>query len=233
MQQIDIDDILAIEAGAAGNGAAKAAHEIQENFQAHGVTPKAGTDRFDTAHKRGVEAESAVTAQLVGPGRRDGGVSVNTGAGTTTEIQDFENYYLVFTTSLAAATQDVTITSARRAPPVVISSRTIDSFGSGSTTVPAAGAATITAAAADVAANATSTVMIEGFADSGSSPAANLTRSRGRAERARAALVTAGVPGGRIRVEPRGAVNFVAANNSAANRALNRRVVITVRRPGP
>lgn len=233
VQQIDIDDILAIEAGAAGNGAAKAAHEIQENFHAHAVAPVAGTDRFGPAHEPGVEAESAVTAQLIGPGRRDGAVTVNTGAGTATEIQDFENYYLVFTTSLAAATQNVTITSARRAAPVVISGRTINSFASGSPTVPAAGAATITAAAADVAANASSTVMIEGFSDSGGSAAANLAESRQRAERARAALIAAGVAAGRIRVEPRGAVNFAAANDTDANRALNRRVVITVRRPGP
>src|SRR5262249_28503828 len=82
VQQIDIDDILAIEAGAAGNGVAKAAHEIQENFQAHGVKPVAGTDRFPAAHTSGVRAESDVAEQVVGPGRRDGGVTVG-----TTEIQ--------------------------------------------------------------------------------------------------------------------------------------------------
>lgn len=233
VQQIDIDDILAIDAGAPGNGVAKAAHEIQENFQAHGVTPVAGRDRFSRAHERAVAAESAVTAQLIGPGRRDGGVTINTGAGTTTVIQDFENYYLVYTTSLVAATQDVTVTSARRAAPVVISARTIDNYASGATAVPAAGAGTIALAAADVAANPTSTVMIEGFSDSRGSAAGNLTSSRRRAERARAALVTAGVGTGQIRIEPRGATNFVAPNNNAANRALNRRVVITVRRPGP
>jgi outer membrane protein OmpA-like peptidoglycan-associated protein len=148
-------------------------------------------------------------------------------------IQDFENYYLVYTTSLTAATQDVTVTSARRAAPVVISARTIDNYASGATAVPAAGAGTIALAAADVAANPTSTVMIEGFSDSRGSAAGNLTSSRRRAERARAALVTAGVGAGQIRIEPRGATNFVAPNNNSANRALNRRVVITVRRPGP
>lgn len=234
VQRIDIDDILAIEAGAPGNGVAKAAHEIQENFRAHFVTPIAGVDRFDRAHERALEAESDVAAQLVGPGRRDGGVTVNTGAGTTTVVQDFENYYLVFTTTFAAATQNRVITTARRAAPVVINApRTIDNFGPGAGTVPAAGAAAIAAAAADVAANPTATVLIEGFSDSGGSAAGNLATSRRRARRTRAALVTAGVAEGRIRLEPRGAVNFVAPNNNAANRALNRRVVITVRRPGP
>jgi flagellar motor protein MotB len=38
---------------------------------------------------------------------------------------------------------------------------------------------------------------------------------------------------GRVHIEGRGATNFVAANDTPANRALNRRVVITVRRPGP
>ncbi len=231
VQQIDIDDILAIEAGAPGNGVAKAAHEIQENFQAHGVTPVAGIDRFPRAHQRGVAAESDVAEQLVGPGRRDGGVSVPLPGGITVIIQDFENYYLVFSTITTAATQNTAVAGAVRSVPVVISARTIDSFASGSATVPAAGAATITAAAADVAANATSTVMIEGFSDSGGPAAGNVAMSRQRAERARAALIAAGVARGRIRIEPRGAVNFVAPNNNAANRALNRRVVITVRRP--
>jgi outer membrane protein OmpA-like peptidoglycan-associated protein len=233
VQQIDIDDILAIEAGAAGNGAAKAAHEIQENFQAHLATPVAGVDRFSSAHDRGVDAENAVTAQLVGPGRRDGGVEVTVSPTVQIVIQDFENYYLVFTATTTAATQNVVISAARRAAPVVISGRTIDQFVSGSSTVPAAGAATITAAAADVAANPNSTVMIEGFSDSGGAAAANLTASRQRAEQVRTALIAAGVRQGRTRIEPRGAVNFVAANDNDAHRALNRRVVITVRRPGP
>ena len=237
VQQIDIDDILAIEAGAAGNGVAKVAHEIQENFQAHSATPVAGTSRFAAAHASGLTAESNVTEQLVGPGRRDGGVTVAVSPTVSTVIQDFENYYLVFTATTTAATQNTVLSAARRAAPVVISTRTIDSFASGSSAFPAgsaaATAATIAAAAADVAANPTSTVLIEGFADAGGSAAANQTVTRNRGVTARTALVGAGVLQGRTRVEPRGATGFVAPNVTAADRAQNRRVVITVRRPGP
>jgi outer membrane protein OmpA-like peptidoglycan-associated protein len=234
VQQIDIDDILAVEAGAAGNGVAQAAHEIQENFQAHSATPVAGTDRFPAAHASGTTAESDVAEQLVGPGRKEGSVSVPTSATTNTEIRDFENYYLVFTTSLAAATQDRTITSARRATPVVISTNFINDFAPGSAAMPAGSAATITAAAADVAANATSTVLIEGFDDAGGAAAAMTTASRNRGESVRTALAGAGVLRGRTRVEARGAPHsFTSSIRRFLGSANDRFVVISVRRPGP
>jgi|GEM_PF-3725810 len=230
VQQIDIDDVLAIEAGAPGSGAALAAHEIEENFRAHGVVAVAGVDRFRRAHEGATELENRVAAELVGPGRRVAEVITATSPTTQTVVFDYENYFLVFTTSLNAATQDQTITSSRRAPPVVISTRTIDNFASGSSAVPGAGAAAIAASAADVAANPTSTVLIEGFADAGGGAAVNQRVSRRRAEQVRNAL---GVNRNRTHIEGRGAINFVAANDTPANRALNRRVVITVRRPGP
>ena len=46
VQRIDMDDVLAIEAGAPGNGVAKLAHEITENYQAHASVPVAGLDLF-------------------------------------------------------------------------------------------------------------------------------------------------------------------------------------------
>ena len=233
VQQVDIDDILAIEAGAADSGVVVAAHEIEENFRAHGLPAVAGVHRFRQTHQQAVALENQVAAQLIGPGRRVAEVIVNTGPTTRTVVFDYENYYLVFTLSLTAATQDQRVTSSRRAAPVVVSARTIDNFASGNNAVPAAGAATIAAAAADVAANPTSTVLIEGFADSQGAAAANLTVSRNRATRAQASLVAAGVGANQIHTEGRGANNFVAANDTPANRALNRRVVITVRRPGP
>ena len=234
VQQIDIDDILKIEGGAAGNGVAKAAHEIQENFVAHAAVPTAGTDLFAAAHQAAIATESAVTAELVGPGRRVADVSVNVGPGRTRTIQDFENYYLVYRTQLNAATQDVAVTSARRRPKVVISTRTIDNFGTGffsGATIPATGPAIIAAAAADVAANPTATVRIEGFADS--SELVGGFRSTQRATNVQTALVAAGVGRGRIHFEGRGGTSFVAPNNTPLNRARNRRVVITVTRPGP
>lgn len=153
-------------------------------------------------------------------------------------IQDFENYYLVYRTKLNAATQNITITSAKRRSKVVISTRTIDNFGtrslfspSGGGTIPAAGPAVVAAAAADVVANPTATVRIEGFADD--SEFLGRVSSSQRATNVQASLVGAGVAQGRIHAEGRGGINFVAANDTPPHRALNRRVVITVTRPGP
>jgi len=235
VQQIDIDDILAIEAGAPNSGVAVAIHEIEENFQAHGLTPVAGRDRFRQTHERAVRTESAVAIELIGPGGRVAEVIVATPTAADptaqTVVFDYETYYLVFTTTFNAATQDRSITGSRRTAKVAVSARTIDNYPNGGTTVPGAGAATIGAAAADVAANPTGTVLIEGFADSSGSNAANVTTSRRRAERARDALVAAGVGRNQIHIIGRGETNFVAPNDTPANRALNRRVVITVTRP--
>lgn len=251
VQQVDIDDILAVEAGAPGNGVAFAMHEIEENFQAHGVTPVAGRDRFAAAHRQAeTRAENPVAAELVGPGRRVAFVTVPGGivagftfgpfsvpgiispaANTTASFFDYENYYLGVTRVFTPATQDVRITNARRFPKVVVSTRTIDNFVSGSNALPAAAAALVAAAAADVAANPTSTVLIQGFSDSVGGAAGNLRLSQRRADAARTALQGAGVGQLRIHAEGLGETSFVAPNVTAADRARNRRVVITVTRP--
>ena len=254
MQQIDIDDILAIETGAPGNGVAFVMHEIEENYQAHGVAPVAGTDRLQAAHQQAITtAENPIVAELVGPGRRVASVQVpgtivptltlplhgqvpGTGivsaiANTTAIFFDYENYYYGETSRFVAATQDSQVVNAQRFPKTVISTRTIDSFASGSNVVPAAGAAAIAAAAADVAANPTATVRIQGFTDETGSAANNLTRSQQRANSAQAAL---GVAALRVHAEGLGATNFVAptgAGATPADRTRNRRVVITVTRP--
>lgn len=233
VQRIDMDDILALEAGAPGNGVAKLAHEIRENYEGHAAAPIAGVNRFPAAHTQGVAAESRVAQDLVGPGNRVADVDMPIGSNTFTRIQDFENYYLVFDLTRNSATNDFTVSNARRAPKVTVSTHTVDSFITDSDAVPALGAATIAAAAASVAANPSSTVLIEGFTDSPGSVGHNLGLSLRRAQQARTALIAAGVGAGRIHIEGRGETRFVAPNNNEANRARNRRIVITVTRPGP
>lgn len=251
-QQVDIDDILAIEAGAPGNGVAVAIHEIEENFQAHGTVPVAGTDRFAAAHERATTlAENPVAAELVGPGRRVALVQVpgtivpsfvlpfvgpipgfiNPVANTTAAFFDYENYFLGITSRFVAATQDSQIVNAQRFPQTVVSTRTIDNFASGSNALPAGSAAITAAAAADVAANPTATVHIQGFTDDTGSAAVNLTVSGSRATSVQGGLQAAGVGQGRMHAEGLGATNFLNANANAAERAANRRVVITVVRP--
>ena len=251
VQQLDIDDVLAIEAGAPGNGVAFAMHEIEENFRAHGVAAVARTDRFAAAHRQAETlAENPVAAELVGPGRRVAFVTVpgtivpgfaigpiaipgtvSPVANTTAFFFDYENYYLGVTSLLTAATQNTTVTNARRFLKFTVSAGTIDNFVSGSNAIPAAGAALIAAAAADVAANPTSTVLIQGFTDDVGGAAANRTASQQRADAVRAVLQGAGVGQLRIHAEGLGATSFVTPNATAADRARNRRVVITVTRP--
>lgn len=230
VQRIDIDDMLAIEAGAPGSGVAKAAHEIEENFRAHGMPVVAGTERFHAAHQQAIRQESAVASQLVMPGHRVADAEVMISPTTTTVVQDFESYYLVFTSSTNAGTRSQDIIGAHRAPRLPVSAHTIAGFTSSA--VPPTGPATIAAAAASILANPTSTVLVEGFTDSTGSAAGNVTISRHRAEHVRDALVAAGVGPGRIHVEGRGAI-LGPTNATPVGRSANRRVDITVTRPGP
>ena len=146
-------------------------------------------------------------------------------------ILDFKHYYLVF--DVTQTGEDFSVSNARRVGRVNVSSRTIDSFATGFAVVPAGGAATVVQVVADLAANPTATVRIEGFTDDVSIPAVNDPLSRLRAERARNVIIRRGATGGRERfhIVGRGETGFVAPNDTEANRARNRRVVITVERP--
>jgi outer membrane protein OmpA-like peptidoglycan-associated protein len=232
VQQIDMDDILAIEAGAPGSGIAKLGHEINENYTGHAGAPVGGMAPFGPAHSAGEATESAVASDLVMSGNRVASVDVVRGPGSITRVQDFENYYLVFDRDRPAPNDSV-LSNARQAAKVLVATHAVDQFATGSDVVPGAGAATTTLAAADVAANPSATVLIEGFTDNVGTPANNVDLSRRRAANARADLEAAGVNSGRIHHVGRGAVGFVATNATAAGRASNRRIVISVTRPGP
>lgn len=240
VQRIDLDDIRALEAGAPGNGVAAVAHEIEENFQAHGVPVVPGTQRFEPAHRRGIETESDVAEELVGPGRRVARATVINDAvvpNLVTRAADFENYYLVINATVVPGTGNFVVSSATQAPRVIVASHTIDRFAFGSPFVPFAGRAAIAAASADVRANPLSTITIEGHADSIGSDEVNVTVSTRRAEQAREAMIAAGVDAGdfkeRFNIVGRGEADPVGDNDTVDGRALNRRVVITVSRPGP
>jgi outer membrane protein OmpA-like peptidoglycan-associated protein len=238
-QRIDLDDIENIEAGAPGNGIAKFAHEIRENYVAHGALAAAGVNQFPAAHEAGVAAESRVAGELVGPGDRvaDRDAIDPADANKRTRVQDFQFYYLVFDLTRTPATNDFAVSNARQAAKTQVSQRTVDSFANNSDAFPGGGAASAGAVAADlaVAAHPQATVLIEGFTDSTGNAGINDPLSRRRAESARAAIIAAGAPvgPGSFEVRGRGANNFVAGNATAADRARNRRVVITVTEPAP
>ncbi|MGW5239305.1 eCIS core domain-containing protein [Monashia sp. NPDC004114] len=231
VQRIDMDDVLAIEGGAPGNGIAKLAHEISENYHAHAAVPAPGVDLFTDAHEAGLQAESSVAESLVGPGRRVAAAGLTVGD-VETRIHDFENYYLMFDRTRHAG-GDFTISNVRRVAKNVASVDVIDHFVIDSDALPAAGGAAIAGVAAALAIDTLSTVLVEGFTDSTGTAAHNLDLSRRRAEHARDGLVAAGVDSGRIHIEGRGATRFVASNTAEVDRVRNRRVVITVTRPAP
>lgn len=238
-QLIDLDDIENIEAGAPGNGVAKFAHEIQENYVAHGQLPVAGTSQFEAAHEAGLAAESAVASELVGPGDRVASRDAIDPADPNrrTRVQDFQTYYLVFDLTRNPATNDFAVSNARQPAKAQVSQHTVDLYGRNSDAFPAGGAAAAAAVAADlaVAAHPQATVLIDGFTDSTGNPGINDPLSIRRAEAARAAIIAAGAPvgPGAFEVRGRGASNPVAGNATEADRARNRRVIITVTEPAP
>lgn len=74
-----------------------------------------------------------------------------------------------------------------------------------------------------------SVVFVTGHTDSTGSDAYNQQLSLRRADAVAAVLITSGVPGGRVQSRGMGESQPVASNDTAAGRAQNRRVVITIR----
>ncbi len=81
--------------------------------------------------------------------------------------------------------------------------------------------------------NPASTVTIIGHTDSTGTDAINNPLSLNRAAGTRDYLVARGVPASRISIDGRGSREPLVANDSAANRAKNRRVEIFVAEPAP
>jgi len=246
IQTIDVDDIRNLNASLPGQGTAKAFHEMMENFNAHGV----GFGDFGASHTVGLEAESNVAESQGIVGRRlEGGIPstvIPAPAGQPTgtnitylrQLQEFTHYFLeiIQRRTLGSPTgpgADFEVVSAQRIPKIQVSQRTVDSFRSGSAAIPPAGNATLAATLADLNANPNSSVLIEGFADSVGTAAGNVTASRNRAATAQAFFTANGIAANRIAIVGRGETNFVATNDNEAGRAQNRRIQLTVHRPGP
>jgi hypothetical protein len=237
-QLIDMDDILAVEAGAPGNGTAMLMHEIVENYTGHAGAPHGGMGPFRPAHAAGVAAESEVASELVQPGARVADATAPTGTPHVTQFAiDYESYYVVLTEDATRA-HDVTITNSRRAAKALVSVNTLDDYVTGSDTFLAGPVGVwseephVHAAIADLRANPLATVLVEGFTDDVGAEAQNQALAQRRAEHVRLALMRVGIARGRIHVVGR-AGTFIAPNDSDAGRARNRRVVITVTRPAP
>lgn len=74
-----------------------------------------------------------------------------------------------------------------------------------------------------------STIIVTGHTDNTGSAAYNQQLSERRANAVRAELIANGVPAGRIVAQGRGLTQPIASNDTAAGRAQNRRVEITIR----
>lgn len=233
VQNIDMDDIDAMEAGAPGIGVADLAHEFVENFQAHSAPPAAGVDRFPSAHAAGLAAETAVAHDIVGSGERVAEASTQIGSTITRIAEDYTDYYVLSTVTQRAGTSDFSRSDVSFAPKVVVNTLTIDSFVTDDAVVPPLGVPILAAVNVVLIATPLATVRVEGFTDNQGNAAHNLDLGQRRADSAITSLVGLGVDGGRLHAVGRGATGFVAPNNTAAGRAQNRRVVLTVTRPGP
>ena len=170
---------------------------------------------------------------IVGSGQRVAQANDPTGPNVTRIAEDYDTYYVLSTLTADPVRNSFTRSNASFAAKQNVTTQTIDGFVTGDDAVPATGAAATAAAVAALAANPLATVRVEGFTDDVGAGANNLDLSGRRALSAAQDLVAAGVDGGRIQQVSRGATGFAVPNNSEANRARNRRVVLNVTRPAP
>jgi flagellar motor protein MotB len=228
VQNVDMDDVEAIEAGAPGHGVAFLGHEIWENYQAHHMAIEFGGPVFEPAHEDALVVESQVVEDLIGPGERVAEVDIPLSTGGDLHLDDYGGHYLAY--DRVRSGTDVEVSNARILPKLEIAAVTIDHFDFGSSalpTTPATGGL-ITALTLMVTANAFTTLRVEGFTDSVGDESRNVGLAL---DRANAVLRAIGIDLDRVHVVPRGEEDPVAPNDTPANRALNRRVVVRIGMP--
>jgi outer membrane protein OmpA-like peptidoglycan-associated protein len=225
VQEIRIDQVLALEKGAPGSGVATLAHEIIENYEAHALKDYTWSVARAASHEKALKTENLIAGELGHPGSRRNtfAVDIDPGKGKPRflrGIQDQEKYFLVWDKSLDSKG---TVSNVRRVPRVKVSTYTIDGFTAGSTTLPKAGEATITTLAADLKKIPTASALVEGFATAGSPSAKDLELATKRAEMVRDKVIDKGADPLTIHWQRFHVVGSAArAGNS---------VVITVERP--
>jgi outer membrane protein OmpA-like peptidoglycan-associated protein len=161
VQEIRIDQLLALEKGVPGAGVATLAHELVENYEAHALTDYNWGVAFGTAHKEAGAVEDLIAGELIGPGegRNVFPAEVKKGKGQIVmQIDDRAKYFIVWEQGNKGK-----VVNARKVERVNISKHTISGF-SKKDGLPAGAAATIKAVADDMKKNPTASVFIEGFA---------------------------------------------------------------------
>ncbi len=170
VQEIRIDQMIALERDVPGAGVAKMAHEIVENYAGHDpkVKENAWPFAFGEAHGRALDVENAIESELGHPGARRNAffVVIEPGKGKPfflREIEDRETHFLV----LDKSSDKGTVSNARRVPRIRVASYTINGFMANSDTLPKTAAADLAAITKDLKKNPTASVFVEGFASLG------------------------------------------------------------------
>ena len=173
-QRIDLDDVEAIERGAPGNGLAKLAHEIAENFHGHahpvhGSGDERAQARFQSAHfGGGVPAEEAVLRDLGIGGERLGERTLWGGPDGKTAVGfvvDYVKYLLLQKITWDAATKDSSYTFVQRVQPDFAETITVFGWAEGSAALPEADRARLEALGATLVDTPGSVIRVEGIVD--------------------------------------------------------------------
>ena len=177
VQEIRIDQMVALERDVPGAGVAKMAHEIVENYAGHDpqVKENAWQFAFGEAHGRALDVENAIEGELGHPGARRNTFSVliDPGKGKPPffrEIEDRGTHFLV----LDKSSDKGIVSNARRVPRIRVASYTINGFMANSNTLPKTAAADVAAIVKDLKKIPTASVLVEGFAGLGKTADENM-----------------------------------------------------------
>ncbi|MFF7133743.1 OmpA family protein [Streptomyces sp. NPDC008196] len=233
VQRIDLDDVEKVETDARGRGVALLAHELHENFVAHTLT--VGRASLPEAHRIANYIEGDVSEDLVGPGPELLDYRVIKSTTREALIEDYGTYFVIIDyrrepASPLTGPNDWMVTRTRNVPQTVLSTVTVDGFPTGSDVVPPSAAPAVSAATALLAAFDTAAVHVEGYTDDVGSAADNLDLGQRRADKGRD-LFPKNLRERRVAAVGHGETRFAAPNTSGADRARNRRIVITVVSP--
>jgi hypothetical protein len=170
VQEVRIDQMVALERDVPGAGVAKMAHEIVENYAGHDpeVKQHAWQFAFKEAHSRALEAENAIEGELGNPGARRNTFSVliDPGKGKPRFMRDIEDRTTHFLVMDVSSEKGI-VSNARRVPRIPVAKYTIDGFTAGSNSMPKAALTTIAEIAKEMKKTPTASALVEAFASTG------------------------------------------------------------------
>ena len=175
MQEIRIDQILALEKGAPGSGVVALVHEIIENYHGHNpnIMEMMWRGAFLRSHEKAIEKENVIASQLRYPGKRRNDFEVEMGREPRRflrGIRDEEQYFLVWDPLDARGN---IVSNVRLVPRIRVSTYTIEDFTAvthGSASLSKAGLKQLDDAAHDLVQKPTASALVECFLSVWDSP---------------------------------------------------------------